>query len=207
MATTSLDIAVARYSASFDSDDISSLIDLSTAMEAVLIDEVDGTEGLSSRLRARAAALLSTETDSAANIFGDVKRLYDLRSRIVHGANLTEKRLRDTVLQVSTITEHRAFGVAVAQAVDRMRDLARRSILARVCLSLDETTSWPFRPRQSMDVLFADSDVSRHLNKAWRETLAGIGAGDAFASLPAAGDILLEDYSPERRLASIRGEF
>lgn len=197
MASNSLDIAVARYSASFQRDDLSALIDLSTAMEAVFIDEADGTEGLSGRLRARAAALLSTPTDSATNVFGDVKRLYDLRSRFVHGANLTERRLRETVLQISTITEPRAFGIAVAQAVDRMRDLTRRSILARVCLSMDDPAGWPFRTGRSMDVVFADSDASGQLKQSWRRTLGGIGAGNAWEALPAAVDLLREDFGPK----------
>lgn len=197
MASNSVDVAVARYTESFQNDDFAALIDLSTAMEAVLIDEADGTDGLSARLRARAAALLSTPTDSAANVFGDVKRLYDLRSRFVHGANLTEKRLRETVLQISTITEPRAFGVAVAQAVDRMRDLTRRSILARVCLSMDESAGWPFRTSKSMDVVFADSDASRHLRESWQRTLAHIGAAHAWSALPAAVDLLREDFGPK----------
>lgn len=199
MASNSLDIAVARYSASFQSHDFSALIDLCTAMEAVFIDESDGTDGLSSRLRARAAALLFTPIDSPASIFGDVKRIYDLRSRFVHGANLTEKRLRDTVLQISTITEPRVFGVAVAQAVDRMRDLTRRSILARVCLSTGDPPVWPFRADKSMDIVFADPDRSGHLRGVWRKTLADIGASDAWAHLPAAVDLVREDFGPKSR--------
>ena len=62
---------------------------LTTALEATL----SGTDKMDVvfRIRSRAAALLATSTDRASVIFDDVGVLYDLRSKLIHGATLTEK--------------------------------------------------------------------------------------------------------------------
>jgi hypothetical protein len=82
--------------------------------------------------------LLATDADPARAIFDDVNHLYRLRSKLVHGGQITQKELRKRIGLISTVPaesiEHR-FSVALGYAVDRMRDLVRRAILARLCLA------------------------------------------------------------------------
>lgn len=45
------------------------------------------------------------------------------------------------------------FGIAAAQAVDRMRDLVRRAILACLCLAAGTEPIRPFNRKASMEVV------------------------------------------------------
>lgn len=62
------------------------VVDLTTALEASL-SGTDRTD-IGLRVCTRAAALLATENDNPSVIFGDLKILYDLRSNLVHGAEI-----------------------------------------------------------------------------------------------------------------------
>ncbi len=194
LAAASFDIALGRFNGSFGTDAILALVDLATALEAIFIDEKDGTEGITVRLRTRSAALLATDDDPAANIFNDVGAFYDLRSTLVHGGNLTEARLRKKILGISTVSEQSMFGIAAAQAVDRMRDLVRRAILARLCLATGTEPIWPFDPKTSLEVAFTDDARRRQMREHWHTTLDDIGAASCWQHLSAPGDILREDY-------------
>jgi len=66
------------------------LVDLATALEAALIGAERETEGLTLRLRSRVAALLATDDDPARALFDDVNHLYGLRSKLVHGGQITQ---------------------------------------------------------------------------------------------------------------------
>jgi hypothetical protein len=194
MAAASFDVALGRFNASFAADPVRGIVDLATALEAVLVDEPDGTEGITVRLRTRSAGLLATNDDPPAKIFNDVGAFYDLRSTFVHGGNLSEKRLRSKILGISTLTERSALGIAAAQALDRMRDIARRAILARLCLATGPEPIWPFNPKTSLEVAFADDARRRQMRDHWHGTVAGIGADWSSAHLAAPSDILREDY-------------
>lgn len=194
MATASLDVALERYTTSFASDGLATVVDLATALEAVLIDETDGVDGITARLRNRAAALLATPNDPAASIFDDVGTFYSLRSTLVHGGNLREKTLRNKILGITTVTEKDMFGIAAAEAIDRMRDLVRRAILARLCLASGEQPFWPFSPKKSLDVAFADDQRRDAMRRSWQQKLVAIGAEAAPSSLGAPGHVMMEDY-------------
>jgi hypothetical protein len=114
----------------------------------------------------------------------------------VHGGNLKESTLRTRILGISTLTEKGMFGIAAAQAVDRMRDLVRRASLARLCLAAGDSPLWPFDPSKSMDVAFADEQRCHALRLHWHSMLADIGAPLAASHLPAPGDIMRQDYGP-----------
>lgn len=195
VAITSFAVALSRFNASFASDSILILVDLATALEAVLIDSQDGTANISTSLRNRAATLLNTNDDSAANIFNDVKVFYDLRSRLVHGSDLTEKQLHKKIVSISTVdAQTQEFGVAAAQAVDRMRDLVRRAILARLCLATGNSPIWPLNSKDSIEVNFTDDTCRRQMREYWREVLNQIGAEKSWQHLAAPRDILREDF-------------
>jgi hypothetical protein len=139
MASTSFDVAVSNFSLSHGSGSpYEHLVDLATALEAVLLGGDKETDGLTVRLRNRAAALLATDGDPARAVFDDVGQLYTLRSKLVHGGRITQKELRRIIARISTVpagSAEQRLGVALAYAIDRMRDLVRRAILARLCLA------------------------------------------------------------------------
>lgn len=135
IVATSFDVALGKYNHSYStSSPYEQLVDLATALEGILIGAENEGEGLTLRLCTRTAALVAREDDPAITVFGDVKELYRLRSKLVHGGKITKQDLRKVFVRVSTVpdddAEHR-FGVALAYAVDRMRDLVRRAILAQ----------------------------------------------------------------------------
>lgn len=71
---------------------------------------------LTLRLKARAAALLVTDDDPAQALFTDVGQLYDLRFKLVHGGQITQKDLRKIIAKISTVpadATERHFGVAL----------------------------------------------------------------------------------------------
>jgi len=148
MAATSFDVALSKFNRSNSSDSpYEHLVDLATALEAALIGAESETECLTLRLRNRTSALLATDDDPARALFDDVGLLYGLRSKLVHGGQIKQKDLQKTISRISTVPsetiEHR-FGVALGHAVDRMRDLVRRAILARVCVAAGPEPLWAF---------------------------------------------------------------
>lgn len=176
MALTSFAIAVQKFQLSYHAHTwYDQLVDLATALEAALSGR-DTTDVLL-RLRTRAAALLATEQDPAAAIFADVGTLYSLRSRLVHGGELTEKRLRNLIMKVSTVPSDALLGTATGYVVDRMRDLVRRSLLARICLAADnEQSLWPLDADPDVDAALADDDVRALWREGWRDRLASFDA-------------------------------
>ena len=63
-----------------------------TALEALLTKQ-DETEGLTYRLSMRTANLLGRDAEARKRIFVETKNVYNVRSRLVHGAQLDEKLL------------------------------------------------------------------------------------------------------------------
>lgn len=180
MVATSFDIALLNYIRSHrEGDYYGRVIDLATALEAVLTGSDDETEGVGLRLRSRAAALLWTECDPGRAIFNDVKNLYNLRSRLVHGARIAEKDLLRWLGAVSTVPEGAMYGVAFSFAVDRLRDLVRRAFLARLCLAAGDAPLWPFETSAPVDAALSDETERASWRQSWRDRLAVLGVGGA----------------------------
>lgn len=71
------------------------------------------------------------------------------------------------------------YGLATALAVDRLRDLVRRAILARICLASEPDPVWKFVEEAPVDAILSD-DVSRaEWRDRWHERMAALDA--AFA--------------------------
>lgn len=194
MATTSFDVALDRYLRSFRAGNgFDAIIDLTTALEAVLTGNDTDSEAISLRLRTRAAALLSTEIDGAEAIFKDIGRLYGIRSKILHGGSIKEKDLQQEIAKISTVPDGSPFGIAVAYAVDRMQDLVRRSILARLCLATEPDPLWPFDKSVAVDARLSDDTVRRQWREAWRERMTEIGAAGAAERARAAVEFISQE--------------
>ena len=196
MVTTSFGIAFSRFSGAYSAVWFENLVDLATALEAILIGDDKETEGLTLRLRSRAAALLATVDDPARAIFDDVGKLYGLRSKIVHGGQIKEAELRRTIDRISTVPEgsaQRRLGAALGHAVDRMRDLVRRAILARLCLAAKPDSLWPFIGQTPVDAILADDNQREIWRDHWHTALDTLGVGFAGERARSAADFLSQD--------------
>lgn len=198
MAATSFDVALSKFNRSHsENSPYEHLVDLATALEAALIGGEKETEGLTLRLRSRVAALLATDDDRAETLFADVGHLYGLRSKLVHGGQISQKELRKAISKISTVPEDTVsdyrFGVALGHAVDRMRDLVRRAILARLCLAAGPDALWPFVGDINVDAILAD-DAKRVLWRSrWHERLNELGVGLAGSPPSPAVDALTQE--------------
>ncbi len=175
---TSFGLALAKFDASFQSGGWDEqIIDLMTALEGAL----SGTSktDVVLRLETRAAALLAEPNDSAGDIFNDLKNLYDLRSKLVHGGTLKESELTKKNYGISTVPKDAPAGTAAAYMVDRLRDLARRSILARVALGTPPDPLWPIVGDEGVDATLSDDATREQWRSAWRKGLSAVGAGTA----------------------------
>lgn len=178
MAFTSFSLALQRFQRSYHVDQwFDQLIDLTTAFEGAL----SGTDkyDVLLRLRMRSAVLLSTEVDPVEAIFKDVGHLYDLRSSLIHGAALKQKDLVKNVNAISTVPAGTPFGVAIDLAVDRIRDLVRRSLLARICLADGADPIWPLASDVGVDVALTNDATRTLWRDAWHARLHSIGAAEA----------------------------
>jgi Apea-like HEPN len=112
---TSLDVAIRNFHGSYRvRNPFEHVVDLATALEAALSSGESDNEGLTLRLRNRAAALLATDDDPAPSIFTDVKQLYSLRSKLVHGGQIKERDLRKVLQGISTVPGERPTTVFAA---------------------------------------------------------------------------------------------
>jgi Apea-like HEPN len=197
MVATSFDVAMAKFNRSHASGSAyEHLVDLATALEAALLGGDRETEGLTLRLRNRVAALLATDEDPAGALFDDVGQLYRLRSSLVHGGQVKETDMKRIFARISTISADDAedrFGVALAYAVDRMRDLVRRAILARLCLAAEPEPVWPFHGHTPVDAFLADDAVRVAWRSRWREGMSAVGAESAADKPRSAVDFVSRD--------------
>ncbi|WP_280184499.1 MULTISPECIES: HEPN domain-containing protein [Nocardia] len=160
------------------------LVQLATALEGVMIGPKEG-EGLTLRLCSRVAALLASDDDPAQTLFEDLKQLYNLRSVIVHGGEMTMSDFRRTLNAISTVPASSGQDDdldRIGYAVDRLRDIVRRAILARICLATGDPAPWPlrdFKRAVKVDVALSDDGVRAAWRAHWRDTLESMGIGVA----------------------------
>lgn len=192
MVLTSFAMAVQKFQTSFHSHTwYDQLVDLATALEAALSGK--DKDDVVLRLKSRAAALLWTDRDPATDIFNDVGRLYGIRSSLVHGGELKEKDLLKAVRGVSTVPRDAPFGVALGHLVDRMRDLVRRSLLARVSLATGDQPLWRLGEDEGVDSRLADDATRRAWREAARDTLSSFGSLESADRPRAAVDFISPD--------------
>jgi hypothetical protein len=153
------------------------VIDLVTALEGAMGGS--NTDVLL-RLRTRCACLLATANDPANAIFDDIKELYDLRSRLVHGGELAAKKLDQKMTGLSGMPDDLRWSGRLVHGVDRLRDLVRRSILVRICLGSGEDPVWPIGTDVGVDRALTDDATRERWRNTWREKLDAIGAPKAW---------------------------
>lgn len=201
MAMTTFDTAVRKFHLSFRGGDLyDQFVDLATALEATLVSSDKDTGAIGLRLRNRAAGLLAGDGDSAEAVFKDVGKLYGLRSSLVHGGSLRQADLMKTVKAISTVPEQeveRFFVIALGYALDRLRDIVRRAILARLCLAAPPDPVWTLDSKDApIDRTLVDDVKRLELRDAWRTKLDGLGIAEAAEPQPTARSYF--DHETER---------
>jgi hypothetical protein len=187
-----LEMAVLKFTGTFSSNGwFENMVDLSTALEAAL-SGTDRTD-IALRISLRAAALLSSEADMPSTIFADLKKLYALRSSLVHGAVVLQKDMDNWTTSLSVAREGATPRMRVDLMVDRLRDLVRRSILAR--LVLGDQGKWPLRGEQPpVDQLMADPAIAKEWRDVWHASMTAMGAGDSIYPPSALADAIMDSY-------------
>lgn len=116
-------------------------------------------------------------------IFKDIGLLYELRSKLVHGGRLHEREIAKLMRSISTVCDDEGWLFTLASSVDRLRDLLRRAILARLMLADEPDVIWALGEDSGVDAALADDRLRVNWRKGWHMRLDGIGAG--FAAEPA----------------------
>ena len=114
-------------------------------------------------------------------IFADIGNFYKLRSALVHGGKLKKSRFEKLISGLSTYQETDGGRTSMARAVDRMRDLVRRSLLARLALAEGTNAIWPLDGNTDVDLMLAEPSTRALWRNAWRESLELVGAGKSVA--------------------------
>jgi hypothetical protein len=190
-AATSFDVALYEFSHSYEPGAAHEhIVDLATALEAIVTGNERETEAISLRLKSRAAALLACERDPAQTVFRDIGKLYGLRSQLVHGSSIDAADLKKLLTGISTVPTTAPSGVVWSFAVDRLRDLVRRLFLARLCLAEGSSAIWPFTGSTPVDALLSDATERDRWRQTWRDRLTALGAAEAANPAVAANDPL-----------------
>ena len=71
------------------------------------------------------------------------------------------------------------FGVAAGHAADRMREIVRRAILARLCLAEAPDPLWPLHRSWPVDAILADDATRTAWRESWHQRLEELGAGES----------------------------
>ncbi len=187
-----LDMAFLKYGGTFSAKRWGeNVVDLTTALEASR-SGTDKTD-ISLRVCTRAAALLATDDDNPSVIFGDLKILYDLRSNLVHGSAISRNTLDGWLTKLSIFREGDMPNMRIQRAVDRLRDLVRRAIVARLLLAADGR--WPLVGKlPPIDRIFADWEKSRQWRAAWHAGLSGMNAPAAIGPPAPLASSISDEY-------------
>jgi hypothetical protein len=177
---TSFEVALSMFSRSYrNGSEYEHLVDLATGLEAALIGSETSTESVTLRLRTRSATLLATGADPAGAIYKDLGTLYELRSKLVHGGRLREREITKLMGGISTVVDiSEGWLFTLASCVDRLRDLLRRSILARLMLA-EPDAMWSLGEDKGVDAALADDRLRASWREGWHSRLESIGAGFA----------------------------
>lgn len=109
-----LDLAMHRYCT--ESARYGDPIELMISLEALLVPE---EEGIAFRLAQRVANLIGPDAPARKELFKQIRDLYGLRSRIVHGSKLRPREL------------------SAARQLDELREITRRVLLCVIALAAD----------------------------------------------------------------------
>jgi Apea-like HEPN len=135
-------LAVDRHGSSNEIKSADEIIDLFICLESLMLEQ---EEGLSIRLAQRTANLLGDNAKSRLTIYKQLREFYGLRSKIVHGSNLSNKQ-RERLKNIQPL-----------------REIARRAVLAVLGVSVEI----PLGPLLygALDKMSLDDEKRKHLQR------------------------------------------
>jgi hypothetical protein len=141
-----LELALRSFASSYDrfpANQDSQLVDIITAAEALLGTDTE----ITFRLAFRVAGMLGRTTTERVQVFNDMKRFYEVRSKVVHGAALTKWR------------------PAMLARTEDARDFTRRLLVAFVRLAASSTPSRYTKQffEESLDAELQDEQARRRM--------------------------------------------
>lgn len=180
---SALQTAIGRYQLSHQKYRwVDKIIDLAIALEAALAGKQ--SSGVTYRLQVRAGALLASDADPAGALFDDIKVLYDLRSRFVHGGALSSRTIEKKLAKLHRVPPGDHFHRFRSDAViDRFRDIVRRAILCRVLLAEHAPGLWEVGGDLDDSELVGD-DSDAPWRSVWRQVLVDLGQPQAADAAP-----------------------
>lgn len=180
---SALQTAIGRYHLSHQKYRwVDKVIDLAIALEAALAGKQ--SSGVTYRLQVRAGALLASDADPAGALFDDIKVLYDLRSRFVHGGAPSSRTIEKKLANLHRVPPGDHFHRFRSDAViDRFRDIVRRAILCRVLLAEHAPALWEVGGDLDDSALVGD-DSGAPWRTVWREVLVELGQPQAADAAP-----------------------
>ena len=188
---TSFGMAIHKFQLSFHAHNWQEqIVDLTTALEATLSGAK--RSDVVHRLKTRATALLTAESDPAGSIFDDIGHLYEIRSQLIHGGTFSQRELMKSVNSITTVPDSMP-GIAVDHAVDRLRDLVRRALLARIALAACDPPLWRFGEDKGIDAALADDATRSDWRSAWHGELELFDAADAVERPRTAAEFISQD--------------
>jgi len=141
-----IDIALGRFSRAYENTGwLDRIVDLTIAMEALI--SPDDQRELRHRIALRAAHLLGSGGNSSTTVYQCVRKMYDARSKIVHGGGPDEKEQARWLSALSGLEydPNEDIYPLVEAALEASREIVRR--LIRGCMTLaekrDPDPRWP----------------------------------------------------------------
>lgn len=148
---------------------------LITALEGWFLPE-SATEGVAHRLRTRMCLLLQDGAASSARLYDDIQSLYDLRSQIEHASDVkvakVNKRMRDAAESSDDM-----HGINQRRAVEKLRELARKAICARLILATGDDPLWPITDTASIDRRLLDDTFRDRCRESLHHASKTLGMG------------------------------
>jgi hypothetical protein len=165
------------------------LLELTVALEGLL-----GGVGndVSATLRNRGAALLAIDDDDQISIYGDIQKIYQLRSQIVHGSRIKSSKLKLDLKKLSRQDVSDQPLKIVAFAVGRMYDLVRRAILLRIVIEPEFGKALVNFSSGDFDQHLADPTFVHFLRSVYAARMEEMGITVAMAPRNASGDRLFD---------------
>jgi hypothetical protein len=153
-AIPQLELALHKYCSESTSN--GDVVDLTTCLEALLVQEDDG---LNFRLALRCANLNGYTAAERKDIYGEIRKFYGVRSKFVHGEKLDPKH-------INTLGR-----------IDRLRELTRRTLLAVLGILIDRGSLFDREFYAALDGMCLDDEERSSLQRAASRVLHFTGCG------------------------------
>jgi len=148
--TSPMEIAEARFFNSYETKGwFENILDLTISLEALF--SPSDHEELSHRIALRCAWLLQQQGDMdgtlIGNVYNQVKAMYDVRSKIVHGASPKQSQIRKWIGKIrgKDFEESKSEWEQFESSLESARDLVRKSLC--ICRTLSKLSKdgphWP----------------------------------------------------------------